>query len=96
MLLVAAVFGTSSMIMRVSAYEAYLEYDGKYREICIAKAEEYNAKVKEYNNLEVSVNDPSVCVIPRNYWNKVDIILNIMRTGSASNLGEAFMIASAQ
>ena len=89
MLLIAAVFGTMASVMRSSAYKNYLREDKQYRDQGNSMLNDYNYKMNALQQVELTLNNPSLCIIPRMYWDKVDAIAACIKSGQAKTPEEA-------
>ncbi len=72
-----------------NVYSGYIARDSQYRYFCNSKVGEYNEKSAQFQRLEHTLRDPSVCVLPVQLWNNAEEIIGYVKSGRASTINEA-------
>ena len=89
LIIVAAIIGSVGRSMLGEKYKNYISQDTQYRYLCNSKVGEYNEKSAQFQRLEHTLRDPSVCVLPVQLWNNAEEIIGYVKSGKASTITEA-------
>lgn len=88
LLVAAGVMGTISSSMKKSAYNNYIAENAFFIQQNSGKAKDYENVVKELQNLDKTLSDTKISIVPNIYWNSADVILGAMKNGLYDSVGD--------
>ncbi len=90
--LLSAVLGTIAFVLKANAYGEYLETDHQYRIYCQNQISDYQQMQEEISKLENLMNNTSICIVPKNYWDSAEYISAVIKSGQAKTVEQAILL----